>query len=84
MSSKSDILESLIECASSWDKEARLVGNVKAGDIVDAVSEALRIVRNLGQYSYTIWEDENFRDGYREVESGLIVDASKFCGGRDE
>ena len=78
----SDTLEELVRCAGSWDADARLLGNLRAADIVSAVSEALRITRELGGYSYSLW-DEDFRDGYRKVNSGLIVDASKFNGGRD-
>lgn len=79
----SDTLEELVRCASAWETDTRLLGNLRAADIRDAVSEALRITRKLGEYSYSIWDDEDFRDGYRKVNSGLIVDASKFHGGRD-
>ena len=79
----SDTVEELIKCADAWEDDARLLGNVRAADMSAALREALRIVRELGGYSHSLWDDENFRDGYRKVNSGLIVDASKFQGGKD-
>lgn len=35
------VLAAVRQCAASWVPEARLVGNVRAGDIVRATTEAL-------------------------------------------
>ena len=36
------VLAAVRQCAASWVPEARLLGNVRAGDIVRATTEALR------------------------------------------
>jgi hypothetical protein len=41
------IIQELIRCACAWAPEARLVGNVKAGDIADACYELLHKRKEL-------------------------------------
>ncbi len=36
------IASDILHCATSWDKDARLIGNVRAGDIAAFCTEALR------------------------------------------
>jgi hypothetical protein len=36
------VLAAVRQCAASWQPEARVIGNVRAADIVRAVTEALR------------------------------------------
>ena len=35
-----ETLEALVACLSTWERDARVVGNVRAGDILDALSAA--------------------------------------------
>lgn len=45
-----DVLAMLRFCAASWQPEVRLLGNIRASDIVRACDEAVRVMRsNDGQ-----------------------------------
>jgi chromosome segregation ATPase len=41
MSAHEDVLRQTQECARAWDREARLLGNVRAGDMADAIDAVL-------------------------------------------
>lgn len=67
-------IETLLNLPKSPKKEdpAQRIANLEA-----ECSKLRVIVEQLAEYSEEVWEKENFRNGYKQVSSGLIVDAAR-------
>lgn len=40
----------------------------------DAIVELLEMLKRFADYGEQLWDDENFRDGYKKISSGDLVD----------
>ncbi len=54
---------------------AKVMGMKTAEEPDSLVNDLIEIVVKLAQYGEVLWDEENFRDGYKKVDSGLLVDA---------
>jgi len=52
-----EVLFAVLECATAWVPEARIIGNVRAGDIVRAVRAARAAMGRVGRASATEGSD---------------------------
>ncbi len=38
------VIRKLLECADTWDRDARLLGNITAGEISDTCKEIVQVI----------------------------------------
>ena len=60
------VLSGLINCADGWEPDVRLLGNIRAGDIVRAVSEVLPVADD----GEPVTADWLFENGWQTICNG--------------
>jgi len=64
------IIEDVLRCAKSWNPNARLLGNVKAGEIVDAMERVHQAVRDAFLCGYRVGHHDTVNGEYQCCDQG--------------
>jgi len=78
-----EVLSAVLECARAWVPEARIIGNVRAGDIARAIAALPSPETNVAGWKPQRWmgpiQLERKRDDTHEEAMTMIVSAAGVC-----